>query len=168
MKRTEFEDLWTRYYNDVFYFIVELTPQKTDAEDLLQTVALKACRSYKRLIQPDSFKAWIMKIAKNTVFDYYRGLRKRRKITPMLDENELDAYLNSQRRLADGRQLDTLISVDSYVSGLPEKWRHALHLHLYYEMNYTEISRLMGMSYTVIYKRLVHLKRDLLKYMEGE
>lgn len=168
MKRAEFEEQWAEHCNDVFYFLIAMTPQRADAEDLLQAVALKAYRKYSMVRKTESFKAWIIKVAQNTAFDFLRQYRKQTLNQPLLDVDELDAYLARQNRYESEKSIDIRMSVESFVQGLPEKWRHALHLNIYYEMSYSEISKAMGISYTVIYKRLVKLKQLLQDALEGE
>lgn len=45
---------------------------KADADDVLQEVYLAACQKFPQLKSKESFKAWIIRIARNKCNDYFR------------------------------------------------------------------------------------------------
>lgn len=44
----------------------------TDADDVLQEIYLTACEKFEQLKNKDSFKAWLISIARNKCNDYFR------------------------------------------------------------------------------------------------
>jgi RNA polymerase sigma-70 factor (ECF subfamily) len=57
-----------RLYN----FLIRLTNNALDAEDILQEVLLKVAGSISDLKEPQKIRAWAYKIATNTAMDYFR------------------------------------------------------------------------------------------------
>ena len=61
---------------------------KTDADDVLQEIWLAGFLQFEKLKNKNSFKAWIIGIARNKVNDYFRNRREFLSIDE-LPENEL-------------------------------------------------------------------------------
>ena len=64
---------WEEYRQDVGRFIASRLNDKTIVEDVLHDVYLKAQAKFDQLQDPKRYKNWVLKIAQNTVTDYYRG-----------------------------------------------------------------------------------------------
>ena len=71
-----FEKDLIKIYNDVFYFAVSRVHDEEVARDITQSVMESVCANIKALKRKESFKAWVMKITRNKINEYYRGIRK--------------------------------------------------------------------------------------------
>jgi RNA polymerase sigma-70 factor, ECF subfamily len=78
-----FGDLYERYLDDIFQYISYRVGDHHDAEDLTEQVFLKAWEGIGRYREEVPYRAWIYRIAHNTVIDHYR----RRKGLLELTEN---------------------------------------------------------------------------------
>ena len=86
-----FGALYDRYLAAVFRFILYQVATQEDAEDLTETVFLKAFENlpgFRRERRLVSFRAWIYRIARNQVIDHYR---KRRPDRSLESEGDLPA-----------------------------------------------------------------------------
>jgi len=79
------EILITRYLKPVYGFVFRYVGNGDEAEDITQTVFIKAWRNLKKFDKTKSFKTWIFSVAKNTCIDY---LRKKKAIPLSSFENE--------------------------------------------------------------------------------
>jgi len=61
--------LVNRYLKPVYNFAFRLTGNQADAEDVSQETFLKAWKNIKKFRADENFKAWILKIARNTAYD---------------------------------------------------------------------------------------------------
>lgn len=68
----EFEKLREKEKTSVIRFVKFRISSKTDADDLLQEIFLTVYQKFFQLKNKESFKAWIISIAKNKCKDYYR------------------------------------------------------------------------------------------------
>ena len=84
MDKIEFENLYLSCKSALERFVYFKLPSKSDGDDILQEVAIAAYKNMTEISNPDSFKAWILKIAVNKCNDFYRALAKRHEIP--LDE----------------------------------------------------------------------------------
>jgi RNA polymerase sigma-70 factor (ECF subfamily) len=68
-----FGDLYDRYLNPLYRYVYYRVADRHEAEDLTETVFLKAWEALKRM-DPDrlNFQAWVYRIAHNTVVDHFR------------------------------------------------------------------------------------------------
>jgi RNA polymerase sigma-70 factor, ECF subfamily len=66
------EELYRKYYYDLFHFILSMVCDREQAEDLVQEVYIRVLKSYHTFEKRSSEKTWIFTIAKNTVVDSYR------------------------------------------------------------------------------------------------
>lgn len=68
--------LTRKYYPRIFRFFYYRARTKEDAEDLAGEVFVKVVKAIKS--QKGNFKAWLFKIARNLLIDYYRKKGRRR------------------------------------------------------------------------------------------
>jgi len=71
------ETLVRRFHTDIFRLVYYRTGSRVEAEDLTQDTFLEMSRSLVHLRDPDSFKAWLYRIALNKVRDFHRKKRLR-------------------------------------------------------------------------------------------
>ena len=67
-----FEELLEAERASVERFVRFRINAKTDADDVLQEVYLTAYQKFPQLKSKDSFKAWLISIARNKCNDYFR------------------------------------------------------------------------------------------------
>lgn len=69
----EFMRNYDKYKNKIYtYFLYRVNFNQTIAEDLTSDVFLKAYKNIDRFLPGSSFQAWVYKIAKNHLLNYYR------------------------------------------------------------------------------------------------
>ena len=81
---TLFEQLLKEYGVFAERFVKFKVPQKSDAEDVLQEVYSLAYQKFSQLKNQDSFKAWLLSIARNACNDYFRKQAVRLEISRKL------------------------------------------------------------------------------------
>lgn len=79
MKEEIFHRLYDEYHQDLFRFLIYLTKNRTVAEDLAHEVYVRVLKSYDRFESRSSEKTWLLAIAKNVAFDYFRKQNVRKK-----------------------------------------------------------------------------------------
>ena len=76
-----FEEVYKRYYRDVYYYLLSLSSNPQTAEDLTQETFYKALKNIHRFKGDCQLKTWLCQIGKNTYL----------------------SWLKKQKHLADGR-----------------------------------------------------------------
>ncbi|MGB3717608.1 MAG: RNA polymerase sigma factor [Candidatus Promineifilaceae bacterium] len=75
--RDAFGDLYELYLEEVYRYVFYRVSNEADAEDLTEQVFLNAWENLPKFLQSVPFKAWLYRIARNTVIDHYRTRNKK-------------------------------------------------------------------------------------------
>ncbi|MCL2854661.1 MAG: sigma-70 family RNA polymerase sigma factor [Defluviitaleaceae bacterium] len=137
------EQIYKKYYKNIYNYIAFRINNHFDAEELANTVFEKAIASWERYNPAKPAEAWLITIAKNTVTDYLRK-QSHRNHAP-LEEAEQVATRD--------RQPDQVVLLDEQnrdlmeaVAGLKPKERQVISLRFATDLSYTEIAHAMGIT----------------------
>lgn len=154
----KFTTLWEAFYVPLNNFIKKRIPNKQDSEDILQEVFSKIHGNMNALKDDAKINAWIYRITRNTIVDYYRKQNKSMVLTELTEDltNEQDEDLSARGEIASC--LKTMIEY------LPEKYKEAIMLTEFHELTQKELSEKLGLSLAGAKSR-VQRARGLLKEM---
>lgn len=128
------------------------------AEDLLQETFVQALRTFDRLAQAASPRAWLFGIARHI------GLSARRRQREATMPPEQAVTLPQPAQPADER----LERMRQAIGRLPDAQREALELRLRDELSYEEIAEVTGVPIGTVRSRLHHAVRSLREMLERE
>ncbi|MFM9108182.1 MAG: RNA polymerase sigma factor [Chloroflexota bacterium] len=139
----EFAALLERHGPEVYRFLLRLTRNPSDADDLYQEAALRACRAFGRLDARANQRAWFFRIAGNA---YLSDRRKHARVQPLGDAaaGALAAPADDEDARTDAAA--ALARVLPLIDGLPRKQRMALVARKGSGLSYPEIAVLLGCS----------------------
>lgn len=148
----EFEKLLETNKIYVERFVKFKIALKTDAEDVLQEIFITAYQKFPQLKNKDSFKAWIISIAKNKCNDYFRKKASQHDI-PI---NEL-----IKAELADSRYgISVIHTVRETLSMLGDKDKQILYMYFWKEMPQAEIAKHLNIPVGTVKSRLHTAKNN--------
>ncbi len=149
-------------------YIYRITFDNELTDELVQETTYQMVASLRSLKEPDSFWAWLFKIASTRANSVFRRRRRRRELLfSAMDENLLQKCLEdssdgSSERLA---QDELGLLVTEAVSKLPLEQRQVVSLRCFEDMRYSEIAQVLGCTeirVRVCFFRAKHsLKRHL-------
>lgn len=137
--REAFSELVRRHSKPLTMTILRMVRDPEEAKDISQTAFLKAYEKLSGFMMASSFKTWLYRIAVNAAKDHLRT-RKSRIYTELLEDLPQSGKSHSERL----EQWDLQARVREVVQELPDKQRMTLQLRIYEEMDYKEISRILG------------------------
>jgi RNA polymerase sigma-70 factor, ECF subfamily len=144
----------TEFVTKLRAFMRARVPDAATADDLTQETLLKVYRSRTSLREGDRLEAWLYRIARRTVIDYYRARRP---------SAELPDSLKSESQDDVGTMRDAvLISTIRFMEELPETYRVPLQLSELEDMPMSKIALRLGLSLTAVKSR-VQRGRQMLK-----
>ena len=148
----EFEELLRQSCPAVERFVKFRLTSKQDAEDILQEVYITAFQKFGLLRDKDSFKPWIISIARNKCNDYFRTKAK---------NLEIPIELLSESRLSYGRQgISEYTAVSDTIELLGGKDKQILYLYFWKELPQTEIAKRLEIPLGTVKSRLHTAKRN--------
>lgn len=163
--RKAFEEVISKYSEQLYWQIRRMVQCHDDASDILQNVFLKAWSSIDQFRGAAKVSTWLHKIAINESLSHLE--QRRKKQTTPLDDTEIN--------------LSELIEADEYIDGdelqkkfrhaiasLPEKQRLVFNMRYFDEMPYEKISNILGTSvgalkasYHLAAKKIQHFFEDI-------
>jgi len=157
-----YQKLFERYAPKIFHFALTYLKNKADAEELVQDVFLKLWEKRETLDATQNVKAYIFKIAINTIYDFIRR------------KNIEDAYNNFAKEnfnFTSNNTWDTIVfkemesTLNKVVAQLPEQRRRVFLLSKKNGLSNVEIAQKLGLSKRTVenqlYRAIGYLKEQL-------
>lgn len=148
--KTGFEEIYERYVQDVYRFVLYLSGNVALAEDISSETFVRLWTSVEP-IRTLTVKAYLFAIARHLYIDSLRAASRHEEIDP-----EFPAPgVNPEMRACYKSELREVLSI---LQGLPEVDRAALLMRAQQELPYEEIARALGISLAAV-KVKIHRAR---------
>lgn len=147
----DFEKLLREHCRDVERFVKFRLPSGADAEDVLQEVFLAAFRQFPSLKSEESFKAWVLGIARHKCNDYFRKRAKLLEI-PIEDVSE-------SRLCYGGCGITEAHAAWETLGRLGDKEKQILYLYFWEELPQTDIAARLNIPVGTVKSRLYTAKQ---------
>ncbi len=135
--------LFERHHRAVYRFILQITRQQAQSEDLVQDVFLRILRRARSFRGDGSFKAWMFNIARNITLDYLR--KSRRQASETIDDAIAAEHLadpRSAEQAAAGSE--AMQRVSQALAQLPAKAQEVIWLGRFEFDNYEELGQALA------------------------
>ena len=133
---TEFEEVYRRYFRDVYQYALSLTRDEHIAEEITQETFFKALRSIDQFDGRCKIYVWLCQIAKNTYFTQYQRAVKAQRLWPELQES------GSMEETLENRE--TAFQIHKVLHRLPEPYKEVFSLRAFGELSFKQIGELFG------------------------
>lgn len=157
-----FEEMFARYFGQVYRFALKLTRDTEQAEELTQQTFFKALKKIDSFQGRSDPRTWLCSIAKH---EYLNQRRKRE--TPFPHD---DAALEQPAKDCTGdveRQIDSMM-IHRHLHELDEPYREVFMLRIFGELKYAQIASLFGKSDSWARVTYYRAKLELQKRIEEE
>lgn len=110
-----------------------------DAEDILQDVFLKIYSNIDKVKDNDRIYAWVYRITRNSIADYYRKKRDTAEFSDLSGESITD---NDEDEIING----LVLCLKNMIDSLPDKYKQAIMLTELGGLTQKELAQKLGMS----------------------
>ena len=149
-KNEAFDALLERHKDRLYMYIYHTVKNAELADDIFQDTFVKAITTIKqgRYVENGHFPAWITRIARNLIIDYFRLV----KAEGLQSTDDTDVNILNRKELSDCTIEDNLVTsqihsdVRRLVKALPENQREVLVMRYYKNMSFKEIADTTGVS----------------------
>ncbi len=165
-KRPEaFERLIKIHEVEIFSYIKKMMHNSYSSMDLLQETMIKAYQYIEKYDPQYSFKAWLYRIAKNTVIDEIRkkSYKTQQNCTYIEDNPQISITYNEPQDQLEYQSLKE--ALEAAIEKLPLKLKNLVVLCDIQELSYEEAARIEGITIGTIKSRL-HRARNALRKMK--
>jgi RNA polymerase sigma-70 factor (ECF subfamily) len=156
-----FGELFDRYHVPVYRYIASRVARPSDAEDLTQTVFVKALEALPRYeLRGAPFGGWLFRLARNTVIDFARTRHEHADLAELAaqpaDDAAPDALVTTRQELAEVRRA---------LARLTDEQREAISLRFFAGLSAREAAAAMGKQEGTIrglqFRAIAALRRHL-------
>ncbi len=165
-----FGELVRRYGNGVFGYLMKMSKNRQEAEDLFQET-FKRVHEKAHTFRGGKFRSWLFTIATRVAID---GLRRRRRmqvvsLNQRLDCTDQDSEELSAVALADdscepsqeAAKAEQTQQVRDAIESLPARQRATLVLAYYQQLSYPEVAKVLGCSLGTVKTQMYRALRTL-------
>lgn len=151
-----FDDITKIYLADVYRYLVWLTKDAQKAEDITQDTFVKAWRSIQKSDTARPFLPWLLRIARNCAFDFFR----KKVITPFsaLTDHEQHFFLRQASSIPTpdetARQNERAQLVQAILNTLSANYREVIVLHYLEGLSVPEVAQVLNLSQETARTRL--------------
>jgi RNA polymerase sigma factor (sigma-70 family) len=157
-----YTELLNRYRDSVYYVMLRMVNNPSDAEDLTIEAFGKAFHNLAKYVPSHAFSTWLFRIATNNCIDFMR--RKSQSPRPFDhdegEEDEMEATVASDARGPDEEMIDreTAASLIKIVKALKPRYRRLIELRYFEEYSYEEIANELSLPIGTVKARLFRAK----------
>ncbi len=134
------ENIWNDISVPLKGFIKRHVRNDQDADDILQDVFYKIYNNIGGLKDVDKIHAWVYKIAKNTIMDFYRAQTHELVFTELLEEIMVD----TKNEITANDEVAQCLR--AMIDHLPEKYKSAIILTEFQNLTQKELGARLGLS----------------------
>jgi RNA polymerase sigma-70 factor (ECF subfamily) len=160
-----FAALVERYRDACTRFAVRMTGSALDADDVMQSVWMRALRNIRSCKSPDRFGAWLYQIVLNESRTFTKR-RQHRDSRFIDDEFVVDSIPAAEQPDLATRE-ETRAEIQRALDTLPAEQREAFLLKYVEEMDYETMSELTGVGVSALKMRVKRAAGRLRNLLEG-
>lgn len=135
---TEFEEIYSRYFKDVYRYVLCLSKNESIAEEITQETFFKALKSFNSFKGDCKISVWLCQIAKNSYFSY---LKKEK--TSCESVEELDQVFDTDlEKIFIGDE--NAFEIHKLIHNLEEPYKEVFTLRFLGDLSFLKIAELFG------------------------
>jgi RNA polymerase sigma-70 factor (ECF subfamily) len=157
-----FEQLYARYRQPLYRYILRLSGDPVAANDLYQGCWEKVIKARKRYRPKAPFGAWLFRIARNHVFDHFRRSRPEDELKPEFMATDDPG---PDQKLADA---DRAAALERALGQLPPEQRDVVLLKLEGGLDLQQIADISGTGRETAKSRLRYAIRKLRQAIDSQ
>ena len=158
----EFEEIYERYFRDVYRFALSLTQDGALAEEIAQNTFFKALKALDRFDGSKDIRAWLFTIARNAWYSHCRAHKR------TISQEDLPQELPDSVRIEDKvEDEESAFAIHQFLHGMAEPYKEVFTLRVFGELPYEKIGRLFGKSANWARVTFYRAKVQITEHMEA-
>jgi RNA polymerase sigma-70 factor (ECF subfamily) len=134
--KDEFEEIYIRYFNDVFLFLRKLSKDESIAEEITSETFFKAMRSIDTFRGDTDIRVWLCQIAKNCYFSHLKKQQGLIDIDDIEFTDNIDTIEEQIINRSDAMRIHLLLH------NLAEPYKEVFMLRVFGELNFKQIAKI--------------------------
>ena len=140
---TDFEQLYTTYFDDVYKYILRLSGNEHIAEEITSDTFFKAMKSIDSFRGDCSVRVWLCQIAKNCYYSYTRKSGR----SDYIDESEMHEIPDLEPTVAEEMVArDEIGQIQRILHNINDPYKEVFMWRVYAELSFKQIGEIFGKS----------------------
>ena len=156
-----FEEVYLRHYHDVFLFLLRLTRDEAQAEELTQATFVQALLHIERFEERCDLRVWLCQIAKHLA---YAQAKKQKREIPLPDDEAFEDPSAFPREIETG---DESFRLHLLLHALDEPYKEVFSLRVFGELPFAQIAQIFGKTESWARVTYYRAKRKIQERMEN-
>lgn len=135
---TEFEEIYSKYFKDVYRYVLCLSKNERVSEDITQETFFKALKNIDGFKGNCKMSVWLCQIAKNTYFSY---LKNEQNNFESIDDL-VDIFDTSFEQILVGKE--SAFEIHKLLHDLEEPYKEVFTLRFFGDLSFLKIAELFG------------------------
>ena len=140
---TEFEKIYSTYFNDVFRYIRRLSNNEHIAEEITADTFFKALSSIDSFRGECDIRVWLCTIARNCYFSY---LKKQGRLENMEDVDALNVPGTAESIEEQLVRREDAMRIQRVLHEIPEPYKEVFMWRVYAELSFKQIGQIFNKS----------------------
>ena len=157
-----FEEIYRRYFRDVYRFARGLAQDEALAEEITQETFYKSLKAAEKYDGSKDIRAWLFTIARNAYYSYCR-VHKRSVSQDELPQ-ELPDSIRIEERMEDE---ESAFAIHQFLHSMAEPYKEVFSLRVFGELPYEKIGQLFGKSANWARVTFYRAKLQIMEHMEA-
>jgi len=143
--------IFRKHSPGILNYLINLTGNRQEAEDLLQETFIKAMRCEDSLRESDKIHSWLLTISRNLFLDAKKK-DDRRKTKPVADLSQIENNMTIDHQTPEEitQRRDFMGFLHKALADLSESYRTAFTLGVIQRLSYREIEEITGWSLSMV------------------
>ena len=134
---SEFEEIYAKYYQSIYYYLLSLTKNSNLAEEITQETFYKALKNIKKYNSTYSMFTWLCSIARNTYYSLYQKNKNLLELDNDIEDNTQDII----NKIIDNETNKELLKI---IHNLEEPYKEVFTLRVYGDLAFKEIGEIFN------------------------
>ncbi|CAK7029420.1 MAG: ECF RNA polymerase sigma factor SigM [Tissierella sp.] len=135
---TEFEEIYSEYFKDVYRYVLCLSKNESIAEDITQETFFKALKNIDGFKGNCKMSVWLCQIAKNSYFSY---LKKKQNNFESVEDIADVSDSGFEQILVDD---ESVFEIHKILHNLEEPYKEVFTLRFFGDLSFSKIGELFG------------------------
>lgn len=158
----EFEDIYRKYFRDVYRFSLSLTQDRALAEEIAQDTFFRALKALDKFDGSKDIRAWLFTIARNAYYSYCRAHKR------TLSQEDLPQDLADSVRIEERvEDEESAFAIHQFLHSMEEPYKEVFSLRVFGELPFEKIGRLFGKSANWARVTFYRAKVQIIEHMEA-
>lgn len=138
---TDFERIYTVYFQDVFRYVLKLSNDEHIAEEITSQTFFKAIKSYNKFRGDCDVRVWLCQIAKNCYFTYIKKIKQ----IDYIDDADMDCFLEPKSTIEEQMvQYEDIQRIQKILHHFQEPYKEVFMWRVYAELSFKQIGQIFN------------------------